>query len=125
MPRINIATYCKAARVSRGDGALLRKAIEESWDSWEQIVLDFSNVTIASVSFFDESLGMLARRHPLDDLVRVENMMPSDRALLNSIVLSRAKERKEDRRARADPIVGDPSTAAQLGWWTSSGPFGQ
>lgn len=74
----------------------MRHAIEKAWDGEEPLVLDFSNVSIASVSFFDEALGLLAREHPLEDLtarVKVENMSPSDRALLNGIVLSRAKER--------------------------------
>lgn len=102
MARISIATFCNAARVSRGDGAHLRNAIERHWDAGEQVVLDFSNVKIASVSFFDESLGLLARKHPLSELtrrVRVENMNALDRALLNSIVRSRAQERTQDREA--------------------------
>jgi hypothetical protein len=59
--------------------------------------LDFLGLRIASVSFFDESLGMLATKHPVEQLaqrVKVENMNPQDRLLLNSIVLSRAKELK-------------------------------
>jgi hypothetical protein len=102
VPRINIADFCGAAHVSRGDGAHLRSAIEQSWDAPEPLVLDFSNIRIASVSFFDESFGLLAREHPLDELtrrVRVENMDPSDRALLNRIVQSRARERTNARKA--------------------------
>jgi len=96
MPRLEIASYCKTARVTRGDGARLRRAIEETWNVGEPLVLDFSGVNIASVSFFDEALGLLAKEHPLDELtarVRVENISPGDRTLLNSIVTSRAKER--------------------------------
>ncbi len=102
MPRLNIAAFCGAAHVSREDGARLRGAIEESWEAPEQLVLDFSNVRIASVSFFDESLGLLAREHSLEELtrrVRVENMDPADRKLLNSIVQSRARERAGARKA--------------------------
>jgi hypothetical protein len=54
-------------------------------------------VRIASVSFFDESLGLLARHHPLDEIrrrVRVENIDPADRRLLNDIVQSRSRERR-------------------------------
>jgi STAS-like domain of unknown function (DUF4325) len=85
-----------SARVSRSDGARLRRLIETHWSDDDALVLDFSGVRIASVSFFDESIGLLARTHPLDELqrrVRVENIDPSDRALLNQIVLSRARER--------------------------------
>lgn len=99
MARIAIATFCKAARVSRGDGAHVRRAIEEHWDDDEALVLDFAGVRIASVSFFDEAMGLLARKFDLETLrqhVSVENIDPGDRHLLNRIVLSRAKEREAD-----------------------------
>ena len=95
MPNIHVATFCQAARVTRGDGAHLRREIEKHWNGTEPVVLDFSGVRIASVSFFDESLGLIARTHGLDELkrhVRVERIDPSDRALLNRIVTSRARE---------------------------------
>lgn len=96
MARLEIASYRTSRLVSRGDGAHLRRAIEEAWDSGETMVLDFANVRIASVSFFDEALGLLARHHPINELtarVRVENIDPGDRNLLNNIVLSRSRER--------------------------------
>lgn len=96
MARLSIANECKSALVSRGDGALLRRAIESHWSDSEQLVLDFADVRVASVSFFDESFGMLAKRHSIDELtkrIKVENIDPSDRALLNRIVLSRSRER--------------------------------
>lgn len=97
MARIHIADYCKTSRVTRGDGAHLRRGIEEHWDDEEPLVLDFSGLRIASVSFFDESIGLLAKAHPIDELthrVRVENIDPADRSLLNHIVVARAKERQ-------------------------------
>lgn len=97
MPTIHVATVCGTARVTRDDGAHLRREIEKHWDAPEPLVLDFSGLRIASVSFFDESLGLLARSHGLDELkrrVRVERIDPSDRALLNRIVSSRARERE-------------------------------
>jgi hypothetical protein len=100
MPRLTIATYCGTKRVSRGDGARLRHAIEEAWDGTEPLILDFTGVTIASVSFFDEALGLLAREHPLSELtrrVKVENISNPDRTLLNGIVTSRSKERDQRR----------------------------
>jgi hypothetical protein len=108
MARLSIREYCKTSRVTRGDGAQLRHAIEEHWDAEDQLVLDFTGVRIASVSFFDESLGLLALLHPLDELtrrVRVEGMNPADRALLNNIVMSRSRERKA-----ADVRGGPPSS---------------
>jgi hypothetical protein len=35
--------------------------IEENWNNQGPVVLDFEGVRIASVSFFDEALGLLAR----------------------------------------------------------------
>lgn len=99
MARIHIETYCHTKRVSRGDGAFVRRAIEEHWSDKEPVVLDFDGVRIASVSFFDETLGLLARKHDLETLklhVKVENIDPADRRLLNRIVLARAKERQMD-----------------------------
>jgi hypothetical protein len=108
MAKIRIAEFCKGSHVTRGDGAHLRKAIEEHWDDAEPLSLDFSGVRIASVSFFDESLGLLAKKRPVDEIrkrVRVENIDEGDRALLNRIVLSRSKE-----RAAEDSASGERST---------------
>lgn len=41
----------------------LRAHIEENWNAQEPVVLDFSGVRVASVSFLDEALGLLARAH--------------------------------------------------------------
>jgi hypothetical protein len=32
MPNIHVATFCEAARVTRSDGARLRREIEKHWD---------------------------------------------------------------------------------------------
>jgi hypothetical protein len=99
MTRIRIAEECQTKRVSRGDGALLRHLIEQAWKVQPKVVLDFEGVRIASVSFFDEAIGLLARQHPLKELtarLSVENITPADRNLLNQIVLSRAKERRNE-----------------------------
>jgi len=97
MARFVIAEYCKQSQLTRADGAQLRTLIEEHWEDAEPIVLDFYGLRIASVSFFDESLGLLAKRYPLDELgrrLRMENINAADRVLLNGIVSSRAKERE-------------------------------
>ena len=105
MPTLNIPEYCGHGRVTRADGARVRAFIEQRWGCGEPIVLDFSGVRIASVSFLDEALGLLARTHPVEELarrVRAVNMDKSDRALLNRIVQSRARE-------RCEPQEGSPS----------------
>lgn len=97
MARLLISESFGTNHVTREDGARLRQLIEQYWSDEDALVLDFSGLRIASVSFFDESLGMLATRHPVELLaqrVRVENINPQDRRLLNGIVLSRAKERQ-------------------------------
>ena len=107
MGRILVAKISEAARVSRADGEALRHRIEEQWNDAEPTVLDFDGVVIASVSFFDESFGMLALRHPLPVLtgrIKVENINAADRQLLNSIVLARGRER--ERIATADGRAG-------------------
>jgi hypothetical protein len=83
--------------VTRADGAQLRERILSHWNDDEPLVLDFDGVRIASVSFFDESLGLLAKEYALPELtahVRVENIDPADRKLLNSITLARSRERR-------------------------------
>jgi hypothetical protein len=107
MSRLKISEYCKSKYVTRGDGAYLRRAIEQRWSEPDQLVLDFTGVRIASVSFFDESLGLLAKQHALEELtrrVRVEHMDPADKALLNSIVVARARERRDGN--------GEPAASA-------------
>jgi STAS-like domain of unknown function (DUF4325) len=97
MARLLVAQVCRAARGSRRDGEELRHLLEAHWDDAEPVVLDFDGVTIASVSFFDESFGVLAQNHPLAEVtarIRVENIKPDDRQLLNSIVLARKRERE-------------------------------
>jgi hypothetical protein len=112
MTCLNIVELCGASHTTREDGAVLRAAIQKHWSDAEPLVLDFDGVRIASVSFFDESLGLLARKYPLDELkrrIRTENMDPSDRRLLNDIVVSRSRERRLSDASSA-PSAGDPSS---------------
>jgi len=97
MAHLLISEFCGSNHVTRADGARLRGEVEAHWNDAEPLVLDFSELRIASVSFFDESLGLLAAKHPVEELaakVKVINIDPQDRSLLNSIVSSRAKERR-------------------------------
>ena len=89
------------SRLSRGDGAHVaplhqQQGAQKDWNDPEVLILDFAGVRIASVSFFDEALGLTAPKHDLGILmlhVKVENVDPADRTLLNRIVLARARER--------------------------------
>jgi len=105
MAPIIIAQHFQLSRVTRADGAKLRRIIEENWSDSEPLILDFSGLRIASASFFDESIGALAEAYPLEVLtqrLRMEQMDPADRRLLNQIVLSRASSRP----AREGPEKG-------------------
>lgn len=96
MPKIVLSEVTES-HVLRADGERLRKAIEEIWGvSNDPIEVDFEGESIASASFFDESFGILALRHPLSllkDRLRPVRLSDSDRALLNLIVTRRAAER--------------------------------
>ncbi len=97
MATIVVAALGKGAHITRPHGARLRNLVEEHWTDSEPVTLDFAGLRVASASFFDESLGLLAQRHGLKELlshVTVKNIDPSDRALLNRIVASRAQERQ-------------------------------
>jgi hypothetical protein len=96
MKTIAIREFCDDACITRVDGARLREAIVAGWDH-ERVVLDFAGTRIASVSFFDEAIGLLAREHAVETLtnrLEIVHLDPSDRALLNRIVARRAQERK-------------------------------
>jgi hypothetical protein len=94
--RIDVVALCGSSRVSRQDGKRLRDAIEHSWQLGEPVELDFGEVRIASVSFLDEAIAVLALQNPLSEIkarIRVTNIRPEDRMLLNSLLGARAKER--------------------------------
>lgn len=93
---LRVAAICEGSYVHRTDGLRLREAIESAWQEGAQAQLDFENIRIASVSFFDEAIGVLALRLPLADIrtrVAVRNLSAPDRQLLNRILTSRAAER--------------------------------
>lgn len=106
MARVLVREVCPS-RVFRADGERLRKAIEERWSDDEVLDVDFEGLRVNSVSFFDESFGVLAAEHPLEVLtrrLRPVNMTESDRELLNARVTERARER---RRSQPPPARHD------------------
>lgn len=106
MSRLMVASVCSSSTVSRDDGSRLRVEIEKAWSQAEILVLDFSNLRIASVSFFDESLGLLARKYSLEELrkrIRIEHIGAADRTLLNKIVQMRASERETSTPPTSSP----------------------
>ena len=94
--RIAMITVVKKT-ITRQDGELIYNIISEAWNNENKIVVDFSNILIASVSFLDEAFGKLAFDHSLDNLknrLSFENMEHYDRALLNDILISRYHQKE-------------------------------
>ncbi|MCK4353267.1 STAS-like domain-containing protein [candidate division WOR-3 bacterium] len=94
--KIDIAKCTAKSRVTREDGQRLREMVQKKWNS-EIFEFDFCNVTVASVSFLDEVFGYLTLEKGLDEIkkkVRVKNITDFDRRLLNDIVYSRSKQKR-------------------------------
>lgn len=92
---INIIELCQKNVVTRADGKKVHDLIAEKWNNAEKIKIDFGNVLIASVSFFDEIFGRLAfeySRSELTSKIHLENIQEFDRNLLNDILRSRFRQ---------------------------------
>jgi hypothetical protein len=94
---LSVKKICGRKIVTRDDGILISEYITEAWDTEEEIVIDFNNIPIASVSFLDQAIGVFALDH---DLVEVrekltwKNMTSFDERLLHDILTSRARQRR-------------------------------
>ena len=98
---------CAKQTITRDDGSTVARMITDAWNKEEKIVIDFSNILIASVSFLDEAFGKLAFDHPKEVLtqkISFKNMQEYDKALLNDIFLSRyhQKELGQNGFSKAD-----------------------
>jgi hypothetical protein len=94
--RISVSDVCGGDLVYRAEGARLRAAIDAAWGSGDPIEVDFANLRIASASFLDEGIAHIALERSLDEIrrtLKVVNITPPDRRLLNSLLASRAKQR--------------------------------
>ena len=93
---IDIKKMAGSDTVSREHGRKIRKILEAFFKSKDRIIIDFSNLSIASPSFIDEAFAKLFLKYSLDDLkskLAFINMSDFDRALLNDLVLARLRER--------------------------------
>jgi hypothetical protein len=102
--KIRVRDVCKESRVFREDGVRLRHAIEEGWLRADTVEVDFEQIRIASASFLDEGIAVLALRLSLDEIkrkLRVVNLTEPDRRLLNELTLARARERRGFESATA------------------------
>jgi hypothetical protein len=102
--RITLTEICGPSRIYRDDGLKLREAILRRWSDAEPLEIDFEGASIASISFLDEAIAVLALDHPVDVLKRrlkLVNIIDPDRRLLNAQIVSRARERAEHGGERA------------------------
>ena len=102
---INLKEKCGKRTISRQDGRVVADLISDGLKKHKSITIDFDNIMIASVSFFDEAFGKLAFQYPKEALKKklvFEKIDKYDRALLNDILLSRycqqEKEAKDDQK---------------------------
>ncbi len=90
--RINLKLERGTQTVSREDGQAIAKKLLKAMEKEDKVVIDFDNILIASVSFFDEAIGKLAFKYSREVLAKklsFENIEAYDRALLNDILISR------------------------------------
>lgn len=93
---IDLKDFCYKRAVTGEDGQKIHKVIQDSWDNEDKITINFSNILIASVSFFEEAFGKLTFKYPINMLKEkliFENMDNYDKALLNDILTSRYRQK--------------------------------
>ncbi|MGH7988189.1 MAG: STAS-like domain-containing protein [Candidatus Binataceae bacterium] len=97
MTRIEIKHELGNEVVSRQHGEKMRALLEKALETSGSVVVDFAGMQITSVSFFDESFGMLAKRYGEDLLTKIKlrEIDPFDLALVRDIVASRSRETKK------------------------------
>ena len=100
---INIIEFCGKNVVTRDDGKKVHDLIVDQWEKADKIKIDFGNVLVASVSFFDEIFGKLAFEHNRNELtgkLQVVNIQEFDRALLNDILGSRLRQKELEQEQK-------------------------
>jgi hypothetical protein len=115
--RITITEICGPSRVFRSDGIKLREAIERLWSDAEVLEIDFEGIVIASISFLDEAIAVLALDLPVDVLKRrlkLVALVDSDRRLLNAQIVTRARQRDAGTGGEA-PAVSRPLLKKRAG----------
>jgi len=92
---IKLRDFLNSKVSTRDDGKPLRDYLASRWDEAEKFVVDFGNLSIASVSFMDEAFGMLAEAHGKRELTKkleIKSIDSEDKSLLNGILRSRLKQ---------------------------------
>jgi len=98
--KISVKKECGKNTVTRDDGKQVQKLVLTAWKEQGKIVIDFSNILVASVSFFDEAFGKLAFKYSkvkLQEKLSFKNIDDYDRALLNDILISRYRQKEKGK----------------------------
>ena len=93
---IDIKKMAGTETVSREHGRKIRKIIELYFKSKDRVIIDFSNLSIASPSFIDEAFAKLLLKYSIDEVkqkLTFINISYFDRALLNDLIIARIRER--------------------------------
>lgn len=93
---VHVSTICGDDIISRQSGRLLRDFLIANW-AQDKIELYFDGKCVASVSFFDEAIGLLVKREgkSIDDIktkLSFPDLDPQDKLLLNHTLLNRVRE---------------------------------
>ena len=102
MTRIEVKTQLGQNVVSREHGRKMRALLEKALSDVPPVVVDFEGMQITSVSFFDESFGVLAKQYGEDTLLskmEFKRIDPFDLALVKDIINSRSREAAKKRTA--------------------------
>ena len=92
--RIEVKKELGSDIVTREHGKRLRQLILREWSN-APVIVDFDELRVNSVSFFDESFGQLALEYRKEELlkhVRFEGLDQFDSALVQDIISSRSQE---------------------------------
>jgi len=83
---------------SRYKGNLVREKIKPALDKNEKVVLDFSEIEIATQSFLDEIFGIFVRAFGTDYIknkLLIKNVSPSIKKTINSIIVYSKKNKNK------------------------------
>ena len=93
---IDIVSVCETDMISRKAGELIREKLLANWAEPE-LRLFLHGRKIASVSFFDEAIGLLMKKggKTIDEMrikLKFPELSPSDINLLNKVINPRLEE---------------------------------
>jgi STAS-like domain of unknown function (DUF4325) len=96
--RIEVKKELGSEVVTREHGRKLRELILREWEN-TPVIVDFDELRVNSVSFFDESFGQLALKYRKEELLKhvlFEGLDDFDSALVQDIISSRSREADRD-----------------------------